>query len=120
MITMNFNDVAAIPEHIDINKVLKKQPETEDIMSTCDGVDADELGRHLGISADTRKNLQKRSGNHLENILITWMREQETPLTWEKLIDVLIVMKRRDLVRKINDFLEKTRKFSKILKERRF
>ena len=97
-----------------ITPVLYKEPDTKDILSICthtdtdhSPVDTDRLAQLLELDLSTRKGVEKSSGNRLEEVVEYWKQQQPTDVTWMMFRTALETMKRIDLAKEVNEFLEK-------------
>ena len=95
---------------LDIDAILYKEPDTDDIISiyrygNLDPIDTHELGRLLKLRPTIRKAIEKSSGDPLEEVVENWKQEQPTDVTWMTFRTAFETMKRIDLAKEMNKFL---------------
>ena len=79
-------------------EILKKSPDRTDVFSLikCHSAKWDEFARELKVLDNTRESLRRNGSlvdeGRLEFILKEWIESHCSPVTWEKILDVLSSM----------------------------
>ncbi len=68
------------------------------------------IGRELGISLNDREEIQKkseRSDDRLEMVLDKWKKSECSEVSWDKIIDMLINLKLKNVATEVRRYLLK-------------
>ena len=105
------------------SSILKKSPLIYDVLDLLRDHTArwNDLGIHLEVSENKRTELSQNgsltSDGKLEKILSNWIGAEHTPVTWEKVKEVLIKLDFRPTAKKVEHFLEEVDTVEKYKKE---
>ena len=92
--------------------IIKKSPDMFDIFDLLREHSADwnDLGIELGVKENQRtalsRNVALSDNGKLDKILSQWIQAQPTPVTWEKVFEVLIKLDFRPTAQEVKHFLE--------------
>lgn len=93
--------------------IMKKSPDDYDVFDLLRDHSADwnDLGIELGVKENQRTALSRTvalsDNGKLNKILSQWIQAQPTPVTWEKVFEVLIKLDFRPTAQNVQDFLER-------------
>ena len=111
---------------INVEKVLDKKPDIHDLLAIFkeSTLAPMELARELHLSHPARDKLKEieDSTSRIEGALNEWFQEQprNVPVTWRAIINVLKELRRIDLARAIQVFLNTPKNYSKYSERKDF
>ena len=101
--------------------LLKKPPESKDVFHLVrQNMSADwhVLGGQLNVGMNFREGLRRESLNNeikLEKVLIEWIGNETSDVTWEVIIKALEACRRKDVAKKITKYLEEQDTYDKYI-----
>ena len=109
---------------LDINyrDLLQKPPEIRDVFDIFQDISSSwhEVGGYLDISLNDRDSLQGSDHIKLERILNKWKQKETKDVTWGIILEVLEKLERRDLKRKVINFLKTPENYEEYISKRDF
>ena len=107
---------------INIQRILKKKPEKADLLNQLASIKAkwSELGEGLCVPDGDIESIRLRSVNDegkLSAVLQKWMDTMKSPVTWEKIIEVVEgpLVQKAAIAVQIRSFLSQEKNFEKYL-----
>ena len=93
--------------------ILKKSPEPLDVYHLLNKKSAkwNHVRIELGLDANFGDSLLQNPGldgnDRLDRVLTKWIEAQPSPVTWAKILEILKSLKWIDIVKEVNDYLQR-------------